>query len=155
MVCKTGRAPIAVVFFAHVIELGRGAGGSSISFGSPHLTQKGIRRPCTTAWERQCRHVGSLPTAGAGLAFRDGVVSWSLRAVSRPGGVWVGCVSGSPDLKQYKIQRPCRKAWERRCWHVGLLLTASAGLASGDGAVSWLQRVMLQFGDVLAVCETA
>jgi hypothetical protein len=148
MVCRTGRAPTAIVFFAHVLELGREAGEVSISFGSPHLTQKGIRRPCTTAWERRCRHVGSLPTTSAGLACRDGVVSWSQRAVPRPGGVLVGCVSGSLDLTQTGIQRPCTKACVRRCWHVGLLLTASAGLVSGDGVVSWLQRAVLQFGDV-------
>jgi hypothetical protein len=127
IVCKTGRAPTAIVVPAQVLELGKGAGELSISFGSPHLKQKGIRRLCTTTWERRCRHVGSWTTASPGLAWRDDVVGWWQRAVSRPGGVWVGCVSGSPDLTQNGIQRPCTKAWERRCWHVGLLLTASAG----------------------------
>jgi hypothetical protein len=59
IVCKTGRAPTAIVVPAQVLELGKGAGELSISFGSPHLKQKGIRRLCTTTWERRCRHVGS------------------------------------------------------------------------------------------------
>lgn len=148
VVCKIGRAPTAIVIPAQLLGVGKEAGESSVSFGSPQLKQKGIKRPCTRALERRYRHVGSLLTDSAGFTFRDGVVGWPQRAVLQLGGVWFGCVSGSPDLTQNGTQRPCTKAWERGCWHVRSLLTASAGLASGDSEVGWLQRVVLWPGDV-------
>ena len=151
MVCSIGITCTAVVVFAYASWLEGTAAGFSIFSSSSHLKQMEIQRPCTRAWERWCWHLGWLTTTSAGLMSRDGTVSWLLSA----GAFWLEATAGdsslpfaSPHLKQKGTKRPCTRAWERRCSYVGSLLTASTGMASGEGVMSGLQSVVLQLGDV-------
>jgi hypothetical protein len=75
---------------------------------------------------------------------------------------WLGATAdesspflGPPHRKQKGIQCPCTRAWERRCWHIGVLLIASASLAFAYCVVSRSQSVVLQPGDVWVARETA
>lgn len=102
MVCKTGRAPTPIVVFAIATSLGVTAGKSSLFFASPHLTQKGTQRPCTRAWERRCRHVGSLFIASVGPATAVSVYTFWLTATAGKLSIFLA----SSSSKQKGIQRP-------------------------------------------------
>lgn len=111
MVCKTGRAPTAIVVFAFTFWTEGETGDLSLLSESPHLRQKGIQRPCTRAWERRCWHSGMLLTASLGLAIIVFAYTSGLKSTAGRLSIFLA----SSCFKQTGIQRPCTKACERRC----------------------------------------
>jgi hypothetical protein len=99
MVFKRGRAPTAIVAFASVFWPEEVKIASSLLFGSPHLEQKGMKRPCTMAWERRCGQRGLSFAADAELALTVGVASCWRLVVSWLVDVWAGGETAWSDTR--------------------------------------------------------